>query len=362
MTHTHTHADSALTVYLFGVCSCMTDTVMKVHRTDIDSSQVGTDHVYVILARQGHLPGARPVGSGRPRLPSFTERRSAQVTDDRAGGRPSSANHPPWAAAAHKVESFSERRKSRADRERNNWSATGKNGIRAQTQRQTGSVSSSPLICGEASAAECTCKQLNFTLPTVSFSATAMYCDSESNPTYNASESRCWLTPHSLQMTRKEVETQRGERMSFGHKRVAGSTIEAGSLLTILSYPSGRCPRILPAGVPTGREQSNAPGWSWRSVCAQKKKEHDQRGHRGEGGSRERARSVRSSPQWPRAKERAKTAVASAQRSHPQPHSDAHATQPCVACVVVGAVTFSRGRGGRVGCRLLSSLLGASHH
>lgn len=362
MTHTHTHADSALTVYLFGVCSCMTDTVMKVHRTDIDSSQVGTDHVYVILARQGHLPGARPVGSGRPRLPSFTERRSAQVTDDRAGGRPSSANHPPWAAAAHKVESFSERRKSRADRERNNWSATGKNGIRAQTQRQTGSVSSSPLICGEASAAECTCKQLNFTLPTVSFSATAMYCDSESNPTYNASESRCWLTPHSLQMTRKEVETQRGERMSFGHKRVAGSTIEAGSLLTILSYPSGRCPRILPAGVPTGREQSNAPGWSWRSVCAQKKKEHDQRGHRGE---EEVERSALGAEQSSVAARERESEDGSGKRAKKSPTATQRRTRDTTLCGVCGrrrGYLFTRARGGRVGCRLLSSLLGASHH
>ena len=56
----------------------------------------------------------------------------------------------------------------------------------------------SPRVPHSTELAACTCRQLNFTRPIDSFSATAKNELSGLNPTYKAHESRCWLTAHSL--------------------------------------------------------------------------------------------------------------------------------------------------------------------
>jgi hypothetical protein len=83
-----------------------------------------------------------------------------------------------------------------------------------------------------------TCSALNLTRPIVSFSAIEMYWESESKPTYSASESRCWFTAHSLRSRQAPNELNvlaeggqagngsgRSASLLFGGVRVAGAHI-----------------------------------------------------------------------------------------------------------------------------------------
>ena len=64
-----------------------------------------------------------------------------------------------------------------------------------------------------------TCSALNLTRPIVSFSAIEIYWESESKPTYSASESRCWFTAHSLrsrQATNEPVFSPKAGKQATG--------------------------------------------------------------------------------------------------------------------------------------------------
>ena len=101
-----------------------------------------------------------------------------------------------------------------------------------------------------------TCSALNLTRPIVSFSAIEIYWESESKPTYSASESRCWFTAHSLRSRQATNELsvlaeggQAGNgsggsaSVLFGGVRVAGAHILGLQVLQlrVLRVPFLRC-------------------------------------------------------------------------------------------------------------------------